>query len=118
MKILIIYPNMNTQEYIRRILSEESGLSPRFLRRVPMEKLEGSFGHALKLATKKYYRYQPVLNDDYKLHWFTKEVVELLLDSVSHLMYPTIKGSWYDEEFSKVKEHFKDRITEWWETLD
>jgi len=32
-------------------------------------------------------------------------------------MYPTIKGSWYDEEFSKVKEYFQDRITEWWETL-
>jgi len=33
-------------------------------------------------------------------------------------MYPTVKGSWYDEEFSNVKKHFKDRITEWWETLD
>jgi hypothetical protein len=109
---------MNLQENIRRIIREESGLSPRFLRRVPMEKLEESFGHALKLATKKYYRYRPILNDDYKLHFFTKEVVELLLDSVSHLMYPTIKGSWYDEEFSNVKKHFKDRITEWWETLD
>ena len=109
---------MNLQENIRRIIREESGLSPRLLRRVPMDKLEESFGHALKLATKKYYRYQPILNDDYKLHFFTKEVVELLLDSVSHLMYPTIKGSWYDEEFSNVKKHFKDRITEWWETLD
>lgn len=109
---------MNLQEHIRRIIREESGLSPRFLRRVPMDKLEESFGHALKQATKKYYRYLPTLNDDYKLHFFTKEVVELLLDSVSHLMYPTIKGSWYDEEFSKVKEHFKDRITEWWENLN
>jgi hypothetical protein len=109
---------MNLQENIRRIIREESGLSSRLLRRVPMEKLEKSFGHALEQATIRYYRYLPVLNDDYKLHWFTKEVVELLLDSVSHLMYPTIKGSWYDEEFSNVKKHFKDRITEWWETLD
>ncbi len=108
----------NIQENIRKVLREELGLSPRFLRRVPMDKLEESFGHALKLATKKYYRYRPILNEDYKLHFFTKEVVELLLDSVSHLMYPTIKGSWYDEEFSNVKKHFKDRITEWWETLD
>ena len=108
---------MNLQENIRRILSEESGLSPRFLRRVPMDKLEDSFGHALKLATKKYYRYRHILNDDYKLHFFTKEVIELLLDSISHLMYPTISGSLYDEEFSNVKKHFQDRITEWWETL-
>jgi hypothetical protein len=109
---------MNLQEQIRVILREEVGLSSRFLRRVPMEKLEESFGHALKQSTKKYYRYLPVINDDYKLHWFTKEVVELLLDSISHLMYLTIKGSWYDEEFSNVKKYFKDRITEWWETLD
>jgi hypothetical protein len=112
------YTTDDIQESIKKILREEVGLSPRFLRRVPMEKLEESFGHALKQATKKYYRYLPVINDDYKLHFFTKEVVELLLDSVSHLMYPTIKGSWYDEEFSNVKKHFKDRITEWWETLD
>ena len=51
---------MNLQEHIRRIIREESGLSPRFLRRVPMDKLEKSFGYALKLATKKYYRYQPI----------------------------------------------------------
>jgi len=109
---------MNLQEQIRTILREEVGLSPRLLRRVPMEKLEESFGYALRSATKRYYRYLPVINDDYKLHWFTKEVVEALLDSISHLMYPTIKGSWYDEEFSNVKEYFKDRITEWWENLN
>jgi hypothetical protein len=51
---------------------------PRLLRRVPMEKLEKSFGHALKQSTIKYYRYIDILNDDYRLHFFTKEVVELL----------------------------------------
>ena len=50
----------NLQESIRRILREESGLSPRLLRRVPMDKLEESFGYALKQATKKYYRYLPI----------------------------------------------------------
>jgi hypothetical protein len=64
---------MNLQEQIRAILREEVGLSPRFLRRVPMEKLEESFGHALKQATKKYYRYLPVLNDDYKLHFLQRK---------------------------------------------
>ena len=29
---------MNLQEHIRRIIREESGLSPRFIRRVPMDK--------------------------------------------------------------------------------
>ena len=30
---------MNLLEHIRRILREESGLNPRFIRRVPMDKL-------------------------------------------------------------------------------
>lgn len=105
------------KESIRRIIKEELRSNLTFLRRVPMDKLEKSFGYALKQAEKKYYKYLPVLKDDYKLHFFTREVIILLLDSISHLMYPTTTKSWYDETFSDVKEYFKDRIKERWETL-
>lgn len=105
------------KESIRRIIKEELRSNLIFLRRVPMDKLEKSFGYALKEAEKKYYKYLPVLKDDYKLHFFTREVIILLLDSISHLMYPTTTKPWYDETFADVKKYFKDRIKERWETL-
>jgi hypothetical protein len=40
MKILIIYPNMNLQESIRRILREETKLPSYILRRVDNEELD------------------------------------------------------------------------------
>jgi hypothetical protein len=47
MKILIIYPNMNLQEQISRILKEDSNIPFVILRRVTPEDIEEAFEFAL-----------------------------------------------------------------------
>ena len=108
----IVLKNDNLQESIKRILREESKLSPLIRRRVPQDDLEREFKESLEMATNMLFNLNNNGGGIMTLDRFIVVTISILIDGIHHDLYSTIRPEkeWYNEVKESLKDYYRDRI--------
>ena len=103
---------MNLQESIRKVLREESKLSPLIRRRVPQDDLEREFEESLDMSSNMFRNVNNNSGEIISLNRFINVTTSILMDGIHHDLYSTIgpEKEWYDEVKESLEEYFRDRI--------
>ena len=110
---------MNLQESIRKVLREESKLSPLIRRRVPQDDLEREFKESLDMSSNMLRNVNNGSGEIMSLNRFINVTISILIDGIHHDLYSTIRPEkeWYYEVKESLKDYYRDRIEDRYEKL-
>lgn len=110
---------MNLQKRIRKILMEDTKLSPFIRRRVPYHQLEKDFKDSLDMASEMFFNVYKMNKNVMTLGRFTDITISIVIDGIHYVLHSTTPDGteWYIDAHNDLKEYYQDRIDSRYEQL-
>jgi hypothetical protein len=103
---------VNLQEHIRKVLIEETSLSPFIRRRVPYHELEKEFKESLNMASEMIFNAYKRDNKRADIGRFSHLVIAITMDGIHHYLHSAMPedSEWYVDVYNILRDYYQDRI--------